>query len=60
MPIHVEDMTTEVEAFEGELPLSAAQLDRLVEMVIQRLEEKQRGNDMRQAITEIRSGSADL
>jgi len=57
MPIHVEDMTTEVEAFEGELPLSAAQLDKLVELVVQRLEEKEKDKKTRQESTEVRSRS---
>jgi hypothetical protein len=57
MPIHVEEMTTEVEAFEGELPLSATQLDKLVELVIQRLEEKEKEKEARQESTEIRSRS---
>jgi hypothetical protein len=42
MPVHVEEMTSEVAVFEGDLPLSEAQLDKLVKLVLQRLTEKQR------------------
>ena len=54
MPVHVENLSTNVEAFEGELPLSRAQLERLVELVIARLEEKQRTERARQESSEIR------
>lgn len=57
MPVHVEEMTTEVEAFEGELPLSGAQLDKLVDLVIQRMEEKEKEKEQQRETTEIRSRS---
>jgi hypothetical protein len=40
MPIHVERMESEVAVFDGELPLSEAQLRKLVAMVGRRLEER--------------------
>jgi hypothetical protein len=43
MPIHVEEMQTEVTVFDGDLPLSAAQLERLVELIAARLAERERG-----------------
>ncbi len=57
MPVHVDEMTTEVDAFEGELPLSQPQLERLVELVLERLEDKQRQQQQRQESTQIRTGA---
>lgn len=57
MPVHVDEMTTEVDAFEGDMPLSQEQLNKLVEMVLQRVEDKQREQDFLQESTQIRTGS---
>lgn len=56
MPVHVDEMTTEVDAFE-ELPLSQPQLDRLVELVMMRLEDKQRERKRAQESTRIKTGA---
>ena len=40
MPMHIEEMTSEVAVFDGELPLSPAQMDQIVCKVIECLEEK--------------------
>jgi hypothetical protein len=42
MPVHVEEMTSEVIVFEGDLPLTDAQVDKLVQLVLKRLAEKER------------------
>jgi hypothetical protein len=42
MPIHVEELQTEVAAFDGEVPLSEAQLDKLTALIGRRLAERQR------------------
>ena len=42
MPVHVEEMTSEVAVFEGELPLTPEQVDALVSLVLKRLAEKER------------------
>jgi hypothetical protein len=42
MPIHVEQINTEVTAQGGELPWSHAQIDMLVRLVIERLAQKER------------------
>ncbi len=42
MPVHIDEMTTEVTAVDGDLPLGDAQIEKLVERVLRRLEEKQR------------------
>ncbi len=46
MPVHVEEMNSEVTAYDGDLPLSPAQIDKLVNIILQRLEQKQ-GHDRR-------------
>lgn len=58
MPIHVEEMTNEVTVVDGEMPLSEAQLEKLVNLVLRRLEGKQRAEQKRQEATKLRSGSA--
>jgi len=57
MPVHVEEMTTEVEAYEGELPLSPAQLEKLVELVLKRMDERRRERERIDGTTKIRRGS---
>ena len=42
MPIHVERMTSNVAVQDGELALSPAQLEKLVALVIARLEDRAR------------------
>ncbi len=54
MPVHVEEMTSEVTVIEGELPLSHAQIEKLVQLVMKRLaDKKQEAQRVREA-TELR------
>ncbi len=57
MPVHIEEMTSEVAVAEGEMPLSEAQLDKLVARVLQRLGEKQREARQVRESTELRRGA---
>jgi hypothetical protein len=57
MPIHVEDMTSNVEVFDGALPLTEAQTDQLVRLVLQRLEQKQREAQQHHEATALRRGA---
>ena len=57
MPIDVGRFTTEVTVTDGELPLSAGQLERVVRAVMQRLEEQKRAEAAAKAATAVR-GSA--
>ena len=57
MPVHVEEMTTEVGVFEGDLPLNAEQIDKLVKIVLRRLEQKQREAMQSRDATSLRSTS---
>ncbi len=42
MPVHIEQLTSEVAIQDGDLALSAAQMDKLVSLVICKLEERAR------------------
>ena len=42
MQVHIETMTTEVAVAAGELPLTAAQIDKLAAVVIAKLGQKKR------------------
>jgi hypothetical protein len=55
MPVHIENLATQVDAFEGELPLSRAQIERLVKLVIARIEEQQRVQRAREESSRIRA-----
>jgi hypothetical protein len=42
MPFHVEEVNSDITVIEGELPLSPAQVEKLVQLVMKRMEEKHR------------------
>jgi hypothetical protein len=42
MPFHIEEVTSEVTVIEGDLPLSPAQVEALVRVVVKRLQEQDR------------------
>ena len=54
MAVHVEELTSEVSVVEGELPLSAAQIEKLVRLVISRLGEKHREEQRVREATQLR------
>jgi hypothetical protein len=54
MPVHVEEMTSEVAVLDGDLPLSERQMETLAALVLQRLEEKQRAQRQRCEATALR------
>jgi hypothetical protein len=58
MSIHVEEMSSEVSVVEGELPLSAAQIERLVKMVIDRLARQQQNTERAREATRVRTQAA--
>jgi hypothetical protein len=61
VPIHIEEMTSEVAAVGGDLPLSEAQIERLVDLVCRRLEDRERlGRRRREATTLRRSATPSL
>ena len=58
MPIYIEEMTSEVTAIEGALPLTEAQMETLVRLVLRRLEEQQRAARQTNQATRLRRGAA--
>lgn len=55
MPIHIEEMTSDVTVVDGDLPLTDQQLEKLVQLVIARIEEKQRDQLTYRESTTIRN-----
>jgi hypothetical protein len=56
MPVHVEEVTSEVAVADGQLPLSDAQLERLVALVARRLEQRRRAAQQTRDATALRRG----
>ena len=54
MPVHVEEMTSEVAVLDGDLPLSEQQMEKLAALVLRRLEEKQRAERQTREATALR------
>ncbi len=44
MPVRVEQMTSEVAATAGDLPLTEAQIEKLVQIILRRLAEQERND----------------
>jgi hypothetical protein len=53
VPVHIERLTSEVTLQDGEPPLSAAQMERLVCLVLARLEDRAREARRSQAATAL-------
>ena len=60
MAVHIERMTSEIAVQEGELSLSAAQVDKLVALVISRLEDRAREALRARAATTLRAHAVSL
>jgi hypothetical protein len=58
MPVHIENMTSEVTAFSGDLPLSQEQIELLVQIVLKRLERVEREAKLGREATAIRAQAA--
>jgi hypothetical protein len=58
MPVHIEEMTEEVAVVDGELPLTQAQIEKLVQLVLGRLEGKRREARKSREATALRRGAA--
>ena len=53
MPVHIEQMTSRVTVQESDLPLTPAQLEKLVTLVICKLEERARDSQRAKAATRV-------
>ena len=54
MPVHVEELTSEVSVIDGDMPFSEAQLEELIRRILKRLEEKQREARQLREATQLR------
>jgi hypothetical protein len=53
VPVHIERLTSEVSVQEGDLSLTPAQVDKLVALVISKLEERARDAQRARAATRL-------
>lgn len=60
MPIHIEEMTSDVTVIAGELPLTEAQIEKLVALVVRRVAERERDARRSRDATRLRSQSTAL
>lgn len=58
MPVNIENVTSDVTLINGDLPLSDAQIEQIVILVMRRLEAKQRADCRAQQATMLRSQAA--
>jgi hypothetical protein len=58
MPVHIEEMTSDVTIVEGEMPLTGAQIEKLVKLVIKRMAEKQQEAEKSRAATQLKRQSS--
>jgi hypothetical protein len=58
MPVHIEEMTSDVTILDGDLPLSQEQIEKLVKIELKQLEAKQREARQSSAATSVRRESA--
>ena len=55
MPVHIEEMTSDVTIVEGELPMTPAQVEKLVRLVMKRIADKCREEEKSRAATKLKS-----
>jgi hypothetical protein len=58
MPVHIGEVSSEVEVARGEVPLSDTQLDALVKLVMKRLEQAKREAEHSREATRLRPTAA--
>jgi hypothetical protein len=58
MAVHIGEVSSEVAVSRGEVPLSDAQIDALVRIVIRRLEQEKRAADYAREATRLRPSAA--
>ena len=59
MPLHIEELSSEVTVIDGDQSMSEKQKEMLVQMVIRRLAEKNREAERRLKATELRRQAAE-
>jgi hypothetical protein len=58
MPVHIENLETDVTVASGDLPLSEAQIESLVQLVLKRLQDMEREQRRNREATMLRSRAA--
>ena len=58
MPVHIGEMNSEVTVLGGDLPLNEDQLNKLVQLVLKKLSEKEREQSYVQEATRVRHQAA--
>jgi hypothetical protein len=58
MPVHVARMDSELTVIDGELPLTEAQVEKLVQIVLKKLEGAQRESQKSNEATSLRRNAA--
>jgi hypothetical protein len=54
MPIHIDEMHSDVTVIDGDLPLNEAQVEKLVQIIMRRLAQRQREQRMDREATTLR------
>ncbi len=57
MPVQIDELTSDVTVMDGEMPLSQAQIEKLVKLVMSRLDERKRREAQRREATTLRPDS---
>lgn len=57
MPVYVQRATSEVTVVDGDLPMSDGQLQKLVDLVIRRIEQRQQEAEYHRAAVTIRNSA---
>lgn len=57
MPVHIGEITSDVAVHEGEVPLTPAQLDKIVALVMKRIEAAKRDSKSAREATALREGA---
>jgi len=57
MPVHIEEMTSEVSVTAGDLPLTEPQIEKLVQLVMKRMADKHHDANRNKAATKLRRQS---
>lgn len=58
MPVHIGELSSEVTLAAGDLPLGAAQLEKIAQFVLARLRQQEREQKSRREATAITPGAA--
>lgn len=57
MPVHIDEMSSDVTVVEGELPLTPAQIEKLVKIVMSRMADKKRDAQRARSSTQLKPGA---